>query len=191
MSNNQQTSSTATVAPSTSVQYAVFCSSKQARVTCHSLSQGRSLPLISISRSFLSHRKSASINRKSSIPSAPPRRTSSEHRWWKLRVRSLSSHWSFCYLHVPLGSACLTCYLAAGRISVYSLPSLRELFHTNLDPVIDSFRWEKTDRIDAHCITSSIRSMIGVTFTFTDRAHGLYMCSPTEIQKITLSAEIK
>lgn len=37
-----------------------------------------------------------------------------------------------------IGSACLACYLSAGRIHVYSLPSLRELFMTNLDPVLDS-----------------------------------------------------
>ncbi|CAF0752875.1 unnamed protein product [Adineta steineri] len=72
------------------------------------------------------------------------------------------------------GSACLTCYLASGRIHVYSLPSLRELFTTNLDPMIDSWR-----------------SMISSTFTFTNRGHGLYMCSPTEIQKITISSDIK
>jgi hypothetical protein len=33
--------------------------------------------------------------------------------------------------------------------------------------------------------------MIGLTFTFTNRGHGLYMCSPTEIQKITISADVK
>ena len=41
-----------------------------------------------------------------------------------------------------IGSACLTCYLSAGRILVYSLPSLRELFNTNLDLIIDSFKYE-------------------------------------------------
>jgi hypothetical protein len=39
-----------------------------------------------------------------------------------------------------IGAACLTCYLSSNRILVYSLPSLRELFITNLDPMIDSFR---------------------------------------------------
>jgi syntaxin-binding protein 5 len=73
-----------------------------------------------------------------------------------------------------IGSACLTCYLSAGRILVYSLPSLRELYNTNLDIIVDS-----------------LRPMIGSTFTFTDRGHGLYMCSPTEIQKITISADVK
>ncbi len=57
---------------------------------------------------------------------------------------------------------------------MYSLPSLREVYSTTLDPIIDSFR-----------------PMIGLTFTFTNRGHGLYMCSPTEIQKITLSADVK
>ncbi len=57
---------------------------------------------------------------------------------------------------------------------MYSLPSLRELSSTNLDSITDSFR-----------------PMIGSTFTFTNRGHGLYMCSPTEIQKITISADVK
>ena len=33
--------------------------------------------------------------------------------------------------------------------------------------------------------------MIGLSFTFTNRGHGLYMCSPTEIQKISISADVK
>ena len=44
------------------------------------------------------------------------------------------------YFHFKLGSPCLTCYLSAGRIHVYSLPSLRELFTTNLDVVLDTHR---------------------------------------------------
>lgn len=38
------------------------------------------------------------------------------------------------------GSPCLTCYLSGGRIHVYSLPSLRELFMTTLESVTESFR---------------------------------------------------
>jgi syntaxin-binding protein 5 len=124
--------------PSTSIQFVVFCSSKEARVI--------SLPshvCISKQKIFDSLGSSASnITRASVVKIA--------------------------------GSPCLTCYLSAGRILVYSLPSLRELYTTNLDPVIDS-----------------IRSMIGLTFTFTNRGHGLYMCSPTEIQKITISSDVK
>jgi syntaxin-binding protein 5 len=33
--------------------------------------------------------------------------------------------------------------------------------------------------------------LIASTFTFTNRGHGLYMCSPTEIQKITIASDIK
>lgn len=68
----------------------------------------------------------------------------------------------------------MACYLSAGRILVYSLPSLRELFNTTLDSAIDSYR-----------------TMIGLSFTFTDRGHALYMCSPTEIQKMTISSDVK
>ncbi len=57
---------------------------------------------------------------------------------------------------------------------MYSLPGLRELFMTNLDAVIDSYR-----------------SLVASTFTFTNRGHGLYMCSPTEIQKITIASDVK
>jgi len=131
-------SSPPNVTVSTNIQYAVFCSSKEARVI--------SLPsqvCISKQKIFESLGTSASNIVRASV----------------VRIA---------------GSACLTCYLAGGRIFVYSLPSLRELFHTTIEPVIDSFR-----------------SMMGLTFTFTNRGHGLYMCSPTEIQKITISADIK
>lgn len=35
------------------------------------------------------------------------------------------------------------------------------------------------------------RSLVATTFTFTNRGHGLYMCSPTEIQKITIASDVK
>ncbi len=35
------------------------------------------------------------------------------------------------------------------------------------------------------------RSLVASTFTFTNRGHGLYMCSPTEIQKVTIASDIK
>ena len=76
--------------------------------------------------------------------------------------------------HIALGSICLTCYLSAGRIHVESLPSLRELYTTNLELVMDSFR-----------------STIASTFTMTNRGHGLHMSSPNEIQKITVSSDVK
>ncbi|CAF3672239.1 unnamed protein product [Rotaria sordida] len=131
-------SSPVTSTPSSSIQYTVFCSSKEARVF--------SLPsqiCISKQKIFDSLGASASNIMRASV----------------VKIA---------------GSACLTCYLSAGRIQVYSLPSLRELFNTSLDSAMDSFR-----------------AMIGLTFTFTNRGHGLYMCSPTEIQKITLSADVK
>lgn len=73
-----------------------------------------------------------------------------------------------------LGSICLTCYLSAGRIHVYSLPSLRELYTTNVELVMNSFR-----------------STIASTFTMTNRGHGLYMSSPNEIQKVTIASDVK
>jgi syntaxin-binding protein 5 len=142
--------------PSTSIQFVVFCSSKEARVI--------SLPshvCISKQKIFDSLGSSASnITRASVVKIAG----------WSKRLKKNFSMKFFFFI----GSPCLTCYLSAGRILVYSLPSLRELYTTNLDPVIDS-----------------IRSMIGLTFIFTNRGHGLYMCSPTEIQKITISSDVK
>ncbi|UJR25564.1 hypothetical protein I4U23_006909 [Adineta vaga] len=124
--------------PSNNIQYAVFCSSKEARVI--------SLP------------SQVSISKQKIYDSLG----SSASNIMRAAVVKIA------------GAACLTCYLAAGRIHVYSLPSLRELFTTTLDPVIDSWR-----------------SMIGLSFTFTNRGHGLFMCSPTEIQKITISSDVK
>ena len=60
--------------------------------------------------------------------------------WLKSEVKIYLSN----ELHLPFssksGSPCLTCYLSGGRIHVYSLPSLRELFMTNIDAVTESFR---------------------------------------------------
>ncbi|UJR23337.1 hypothetical protein I4U23_026351 [Adineta vaga] len=123
---------------SNNTQYAVFCSSKQARVV--------SLP----SQVCLSKQKIYDTIGTSAV------------NVLRAAVVKIS------------GAPCLTCYLSGGRILVYSLPSLRELFTTNLDPVIDSFR-----------------SLAASTFTFTNRGHGLYMCSPTEIQKITIASDVK
>ncbi|KAK6170712.1 hypothetical protein SNE40_019034 [Patella caerulea] len=67
-------------------------------------------------------------------------------------------------------SVCLMCYVANGRILAYSLPSLKPLLNVDFLPLTD-YR-------------------VARTFCFSNSGHALYLCSPTEIQKITYSSEI-
>ncbi|CAB3362639.1 Hypothetical predicted protein [Cloeon dipterum] len=66
-------------------------------------------------------------------------------------------------------SICLVCYLSSGQLSAYTLPSLRPLIYMDFLPLADL--------------------RIARTFCFSNRGHGLYLCSPTEMQKFTVSAE--
>lgn len=66
-------------------------------------------------------------------------------------------------------SVCLVNYLSTGHLAAYSLPSLRPLVHADFLPL------------------SELR--IAKTFCFSNRGHGLYLASPTEIQKFTIDAE--
>ncbi|XP_052242226.1 syntaxin-binding protein 5-like isoform X2 [Dreissena polymorpha] len=67
-------------------------------------------------------------------------------------------------------SVCLACYVANGHIMVYSLPSLKLLLDMDFLPLSDL--------------------RVARTFCFSNNGHALYMCSPTELQKVTYSAEI-
>ncbi|XP_069195233.1 syntaxin-binding protein 5 isoform X2 [Procambarus clarkii] len=66
-------------------------------------------------------------------------------------------------------SVCLVCYVATGHLSVFSLPSLRQLIYVDFLPLVDL--------------------RIARTFCFTNYGHGMYLCSPTEIQKFTLASD--
>lgn len=66
-------------------------------------------------------------------------------------------------------SVCLLCYVSTGHLQVYSLPSLRPLIDVDFLPL------------------SELR--ISRTFCFSNRGHGLYLCSPSELQKYTVDAE--
>lgn len=66
-------------------------------------------------------------------------------------------------------SVCLVNYLSTGHLVAYSLPSLRPLVDVDFLPL------------------SELR--IAKTFCFSNRGHGLYLASPTEIQKFTIDAE--
>jgi len=67
-------------------------------------------------------------------------------------------------------SVCLACYVANGHIITFSLPSLRPLLDVDYLPLTD------------------VR--IAKTFCFSTNGHSIYFCSPSEMQKITLSAEV-
>ncbi|XP_067299957.1 syntaxin-binding protein 5-like isoform X14 [Pseudorasbora parva] len=67
-------------------------------------------------------------------------------------------------------SVCLACFCANGHIMTLSLPSLRPLLDVNYLPLTDM--------------------RIARTFCFTNGGQALYLCSPTEIQRITYSQEM-
>ncbi|XP_016309720.1 syntaxin-binding protein 5-like isoform X3 [Sinocyclocheilus anshuiensis] len=67
-------------------------------------------------------------------------------------------------------SVCLACFCANGHIMTLSLPSLRPLLDVSYLPLTDM--------------------RIARTFCFTNGGQALYLCSPTEIQRITYSQEI-
>ncbi|XP_069491930.1 syntaxin-binding protein 5-like isoform X1 [Ambystoma mexicanum] len=65
---------------------------------------------------------------------------------------------------------CLACFCANGHIMTMSLPSLRPMMDVNYLPLTDM--------------------RIARTFCFTNGGQAMYLCSPTEIQRITYSAEM-
>ncbi|KAK7471573.1 hypothetical protein BaRGS_00035801 [Batillaria attramentaria] len=67
-------------------------------------------------------------------------------------------------------SVCLMCYIANGHIMAFSLPSLKPLYDEDFLPLTD-YR-------------------VARTFCFSNSGHALFLCSPTEVQKITYSADI-
>ncbi|XP_072298914.1 syntaxin-binding protein 5a isoform X2 [Eucyclogobius newberryi] len=66
--------------------------------------------------------------------------------------------------------ACLACFCANGHIMTLSLPGLRPLMDVNYLPLTDM--------------------RIARTFCFSNLGQAMYMCSPTEIQRITYSQEV-
>ncbi|KAJ6215817.1 hypothetical protein RDWZM_010317 [Blomia tropicalis] len=65
---------------------------------------------------------------------------------------------------------CLACYLGTGNIVVYSLPSLRQLIDVDFVPLTD------------------VR--IARTIFFSANGHAMYMSSPSEVTKFTISSSI-
>ncbi|XP_043261437.1 syntaxin-binding protein 5 isoform X3 [Colletes gigas] len=66
-------------------------------------------------------------------------------------------------------NVCLVCYVSNGHVAAYSLPSLRPLIDVDFLPLIDL--------------------RIARTLGFSNRGHGLYLSSPTEIQKFSISSQ--
>ncbi|XP_071820052.1 syntaxin-binding protein 5-like isoform X3 [Apostichopus japonicus] len=66
-------------------------------------------------------------------------------------------------------SVCLACYVANGHIMAFSLPSLRLLLDEEYLPLTDL--------------------RIGRTFQMSAKGKGVYQCSPTEIQRLTVCSE--
>ncbi|CAH2046678.1 unnamed protein product, partial [Iphiclides podalirius] len=96
-------------------------------------------------------------------------------------------------------SVCLVNYLSTGHLVAYSLPSLRPLVDVDFLPLSElSFQTQSKQRgiVDPmlsiwgqQLIVNEDTDQIAKTFCFSNRGHGLYLASPTEIQKFTIDAE--
>ncbi|KAK3914089.1 Syntaxin-binding protein 5 [Frankliniella fusca] len=94
-------------------------------------------------------------------------------------------------------SVCLIVYVSSGHIIAYSLPSLRPLIDIDFLPLADlSFQTAKQGIVDPmlsiwgqQMFVNEDTDQIARTFCFSNRGHGLYLSSPTEVQKFTVSAE--
>ncbi|XP_026736123.1 syntaxin-binding protein 5 isoform X2 [Trichoplusia ni] len=96
-------------------------------------------------------------------------------------------------------SVCLVNYLSTGHLVAYSLPSLRPLVDVDFLPLTElGFQTQSKQRgiVDPmlsiwgqQLIVNEDTDQIAKTFCFSNRGHGLYLASPTEVQKFTIDAE--
>ncbi|CAH1103906.1 unnamed protein product [Psylliodes chrysocephalus] len=95
-------------------------------------------------------------------------------------------------------SVCLACYVSNGHLTTYSLPSLRPLLDIDFLPLSElSFQTQSNKGIvdpmlsiwGQQLIVNEDTDQIAKTFNFSNRGHGLYLASPSELQKFTLCAE--
>ncbi|CAH1983063.1 unnamed protein product [Acanthoscelides obtectus] len=93
---------------------------------------------------------------------------------------------------------CLTCYLSNGHLTAYSLPSLRPLLDVDFLPLSElSFQTQSSKGIKDPMLSiwgqqlfvNEDTDQIARTFNFSNRGHGLYLASPSELQKFTIDAE--
>ncbi|XP_056630507.1 syntaxin-binding protein 5 isoform X1 [Diorhabda sublineata] len=95
-------------------------------------------------------------------------------------------------------NVCLACYISNGHLTTYSLPSLRPLLDIDFLPLSElSFQTQSNKGIidpmlsiwGQQLIVNEDTDQITRTFNFSNRGHGLYLASPSELQKFTLCAE--
>ncbi|XP_011500953.1 PREDICTED: syntaxin-binding protein 5 [Ceratosolen solmsi marchali] len=94
-------------------------------------------------------------------------------------------------------SVCLVCYVSNGHICSFSLPSLRPLLDIDFVPVSNlSFNTIKHGIVDPmlsiwghQLFVNGDNDQVARTLCFSNRGHGFYLSSPTEIQKFTISSE--
>ncbi|XP_076242618.1 syntaxin-binding protein tomosyn isoform X8 [Calliopsis andreniformis] len=94
-------------------------------------------------------------------------------------------------------NVCLVCYVSNGHVATYSLPSLRPLIDVDFLPLIDlSFQTTKHGIVDPmlsiwghQLFVNGDTDQIAKTLCFSNRGHGLYLSSPTEIQKFSVSSQ--
>jgi len=92
---------------------------------------------------------------------------------------------------------CLTTFLSNGHIQVLSLPSLRIIMDVEFTSMMDlSFQNTKPNLVDpmlniwAHQSSATDDTdQIAKNFRFSAHGHGMFLCSPSEIEKFTISTE--
>ncbi|EAT41412.1 AAEL006948-PA, partial [Aedes aegypti] len=95
-------------------------------------------------------------------------------------------------------SVCLICYASNGHLIVFTLPSLKLLLDIDFLPLSElSFQTKcKQGIIDPmlsiwgqQLIVNEDTNLISKTFSFSNKGHGLYLVTPTELQKFTVCQE--
>ncbi|KAF5302467.1 hypothetical protein FQR65_LT08557 [Abscondita terminalis] len=95
-------------------------------------------------------------------------------------------------------SVCLVCYVSNGHLVAYTLPSLRPLIDIDFLPLSElSFQTQSNKGIvdpmlsiwGQQLIINEDTDQISRTFCFSNKGHGLYLSSPSELQKFTLCTE--
>ncbi|XP_045467451.1 syntaxin-binding protein 5 isoform X3 [Harmonia axyridis] len=95
-------------------------------------------------------------------------------------------------------SVCLICYISNGHLATYSLPSLRPLMDIDFLPLSElSFQTQTNKGIvdpmlsiwGQQLIVNEDTDQIARTFCFSNRGHGLYLATPSELQKFTICTE--
>ncbi|XP_037918908.1 syntaxin-binding protein 5 isoform X6 [Hermetia illucens] len=95
-------------------------------------------------------------------------------------------------------SVCMMAYVSNGHLIAYSLPSLRPLLDVDFLPLIDlSFQTKcKQGIVDPmlsiwgqQLLVHEDTNQISKTFCLSNKGHGLYLATPTELQKFTICSE--